>query len=343
MHVEPVTSTKKRKNLVRGHCWVELGVVVNVPWSRRAWFIPLLSRLYRGKKEAGDDYAQRSASWLASQAGGPGLRRFLLLSADALVVVGLMESRRVEKIRVGSGLTDMAQDFLDPGPRPIPLVWAALPGDRTRGWGVVSRFSPGDPEQEPGETRCPPPWSRAGWCPWCAQRKPRLLLRFDGVFLLRLAPRTLEALLLFQLPPRLTRVDCPGVQETMPNPPPATTPATAVEQGYLTFLWLDERIASFPQLARRLLGQRLASATLDALVATTEAVYLRGPRRIARLEDTNRHLTVGRILLRVCRDRRHFSVDQHEHALRLVDDWGRQIGGLLRVERERLPRRPAGG
>jgi hypothetical protein len=87
MHVEPVTSTKKRKNLVRGHCWVELGVVVNVPWSRRAWFIPLLSRLYRGKKEAGDDYAQRSASWLASQAGGPGLRRFLLLSADALVTI----------------------------------------------------------------------------------------------------------------------------------------------------------------------------------------------------------------------------------------------------------------
>lgn len=61
MHVEPVTSTKKRKNLVRGHCWVELGVVVNVPWSRRAWFIPLLSRLYRGKKEAGDDYRTKSA------------------------------------------------------------------------------------------------------------------------------------------------------------------------------------------------------------------------------------------------------------------------------------------
>jgi hypothetical protein len=129
----------------------------------------------------------------------------------------------------------------------------------------------------------------------------------------------------------------------MPNLPPATTPATAVEQGYLTFLWIDERIATFPQLARRLLGQRLASAALDALVAITEAVYLRGSRRIARLEDTNRFLTVCRILLRVCRDRRHLSTDQHEHALRLLDDWGRQIGGLLRAERERSHQRPAGG
>lgn len=61
VHVDAVTSTKKRKNLVRGHCWVELGVVVNVPWSKRAWFLPLLSRLYRGKKEAGREYRTKSA------------------------------------------------------------------------------------------------------------------------------------------------------------------------------------------------------------------------------------------------------------------------------------------
>jgi hypothetical protein len=61
VHVDAVTSTKKRKNLVRGHCWVELGVVINVPWSKRAWFIPLLSRLYRGKREAAADYRTKSA------------------------------------------------------------------------------------------------------------------------------------------------------------------------------------------------------------------------------------------------------------------------------------------
>ena len=60
MHVDAVTSTTKRKNLVRGHCWVELGLVIHVPWSKRAWFIPLLSRLYRGKKEAGAEYRTKS-------------------------------------------------------------------------------------------------------------------------------------------------------------------------------------------------------------------------------------------------------------------------------------------
>ena len=41
-------------------------------------------------------------------------------------------------------------------------------------------------------------------------RNPRLLLRLEGVFLLRLATRALDALL-FQLPPRLTRFDEPRV------------------------------------------------------------------------------------------------------------------------------------
>jgi hypothetical protein len=56
MHVDAVTSTTKRKNLVRGHAWVELGLVLRVPWSKRAWFVPLLLRLYTGKKEAGAGY-----------------------------------------------------------------------------------------------------------------------------------------------------------------------------------------------------------------------------------------------------------------------------------------------
>lgn len=56
MHVEPVSSTRRRKNLVRGHCWVVLAVVLDVPWSKRPWAIPLLFRLYRGKKEAAGAY-----------------------------------------------------------------------------------------------------------------------------------------------------------------------------------------------------------------------------------------------------------------------------------------------
>jgi hypothetical protein len=57
--------------------------------------------------------------------------------------------------------------------------------------------------------------------------------------------------------------------------------------------------------------------------------------RIERLRAVSRSLTVLRILLRGARDRRHLSIAQHEHAMRLVDDWGRQIGGWLRAEQGR--------
>lgn len=61
MHVEPVRSTRKRRNLVLGHCWVILSIVVNVPWSQRPWAVPVLFRLYRGKKEAGENYRKKTA------------------------------------------------------------------------------------------------------------------------------------------------------------------------------------------------------------------------------------------------------------------------------------------
>jgi hypothetical protein len=67
MHVDAVSSTKKHKNLVNGHCWVQLGLVINVPWSKRPWFVPLLSRLYRGKKEAATAKAYRTKSALARE------------------------------------------------------------------------------------------------------------------------------------------------------------------------------------------------------------------------------------------------------------------------------------
>jgi hypothetical protein len=53
--------------------------------------------------------------------------------------------------------------------------------------------------------------------------------------------------------------------------------------------------------------------------------------RTRRLYDAQRALTRLRLLLRGARDRRHLSLDQHEHAMRLLDDFGRQLGGLLKA------------
>jgi|GEM_PF-1236186 len=121
------------------------------------------------------------------------------------------------------------------------------------------------------------------------------------------------------------------------HPPAASrarpTPASVIEDTYQAWLWLDERASGFPALARRQVGHRALDAILDALTAVTEAAYLpRGAPRARRLADANRSLTVLRILLRGARDRRYLSLGQHEHAMKLVDGIGRQVGGWLRSE-----------
>jgi hypothetical protein len=65
----------------------------------------------------------------------------------------------------------------------------------------------------------------------------------------------------------------------------------------------------------------------------------RGAARCAELEAVNRKLGLVRLLLRGARDRRYLSLDQHEHAMRLVDECGRRTGGWLRLEREHERRR----
>ena len=50
-HLDAVRSTKRQLIFCFGHCWVVLAVLVNVPFSRRAFALPLLLRLYRNKKE----------------------------------------------------------------------------------------------------------------------------------------------------------------------------------------------------------------------------------------------------------------------------------------------------
>jgi hypothetical protein len=50
-HLDAVRSTRRQKIFCFGHVWVVLAVLVDVPFSRRPWALPLLFRLYRNEKE----------------------------------------------------------------------------------------------------------------------------------------------------------------------------------------------------------------------------------------------------------------------------------------------------
>jgi len=50
-HLDPVRSTKRIRIFSFGHIWVILAVVVRLPFSSRAWALPILLRLYRNKRD----------------------------------------------------------------------------------------------------------------------------------------------------------------------------------------------------------------------------------------------------------------------------------------------------
>ena len=54
-HIDPVRSTRRFRVFCFGHCWVVLAVLVRVPFSQRTWGLPVLFRLYRGKKGGSEE------------------------------------------------------------------------------------------------------------------------------------------------------------------------------------------------------------------------------------------------------------------------------------------------
>lgn len=62
-HLDAVRSTKAFRVFCFGHVWVTLAVIVRVPFSSRAWALPVLFRLYRNKKECkskGESYRKKT-------------------------------------------------------------------------------------------------------------------------------------------------------------------------------------------------------------------------------------------------------------------------------------------
>jgi len=53
-HLDAVRSTRRFRVFCFGHCWVVLAVLVQFPFARRPWALPVLFRLYRTVKECAD-------------------------------------------------------------------------------------------------------------------------------------------------------------------------------------------------------------------------------------------------------------------------------------------------
>jgi hypothetical protein len=123
----------------------------------------------------------------------------------------------------------------------------------------------------------------------------------------------------------------PPAQPTPARPPRQRPNVAAVEAMYQLVLWLIPVLDGLPRRQKFQLGDRLQSTALDVLDALIEAAYTR--ERTALLQSANLGLEKLRYGLRLANDLQLLDFRRYEHAARLVDAVGRQVGGWLRAER----------
>ena len=128
-----------------------------------------------------------------------------------------------------------------------------------------------------------------------------------------------------------------GTAEPAPEPRRAGRPnVAAVESCYQLVLWLIPVLDGLPRRQKFQLGDRLQSTALDVLDLLIEAAYTR--ERAALLQRANLSLEKLRFWVRLAKDLQLIDFKRYEHAARLIDALGRQVGGWLRAERSPLGR-----
>ena len=98
-------------------------------------------------------------------------------------------------------------------------------------------------------------------------------------------------------------------------------------KSYDLLKWLLPSTAKFPREQRFALARQIEDAAFGFHRAIVESSQ--GQR--AALREADLHLTLLRTYLRLACDLRYYSLNQYEHAARLVDELERLVGGWKRV------------
>jgi len=113
--------------------------------------------------------------------------------------------------------------------------------------------------------------------------------------------------------------------------PGARANVAALEACHQLLLWLIPALDGMPRRQKFLLGDRIQHQAQDVMDTLIEAAYVK-PRTEA-LQRANLGLQQLRFGLRLAKDLELMPFKQYEHAARLIDALGRQVGGWLRAER----------
>lgn len=110
---------------------------------------------------------------------------------------------------------------------------------------------------------------------------------------------------------------------------PPRTNVAALESCYQLLLWLIPVLDGMPRRQKFQLADRLQTQAQQVLDSLIEAAYTR--QREPLLRQANLGLEKLRYGLRLAKDLALLTFRQYEHAARLVDELGRQVGGWLRA------------
>jgi hypothetical protein len=131
--------------------------------------------------------------------------------------------------------------------------------------------------------------------------------------------------------------DSPQAMPPAPAAPRAgRTNVAAVEGCYQLVLWMIPVLDALPRRQKFQLGDRLQTTALDVLETLVEAAYTRD--RTSLLQRANLGLEKLRFWVRLAHDLQLVDFRRYEHAARLIDALGRQVGGWLRADRAHMGR-----
>jgi hypothetical protein len=97
---------------------------------------------------------------------------------------------------------------------------------------------------------------------------------------------------------------------------------------YELILWFYPAVNKFPKSQRFVLGQRMEGAILDFFDLIIEAKLFKV--KIVALQKASIKIDKLRILLRLAKDLKFFSIKEYEFSSGQIDEIGRMLGGWIK-------------
>jgi hypothetical protein len=106
--------------------------------------------------------------------------------------------------------------------------------------------------------------------------------------------------------------------------------STVFVRTYDFISWIIPHVIKFPRIHRFGIGERIQRLVFDFQDRLVAAGKSTGIKRIENLRQADIQLEQIRVWIRFARDQQLLSINQYEHAARMIAEIGRLLGGWLK-------------